>query len=247
MLSKTTIKYIQNLSRKKLRNEEKLFIAEGPKLVEELIGSIPGQLHAVYALKEWLDQNGQLIKTIHADLVHEISAEELERISSLSTPHLVLALFKQFKASSTPALKGNIYLALDGIQDPGNMGTIIRIADWFGIEHIICSEDCADIYNTKVVQSTMGSIARVSVHHTDLVQWLKDNQHMSRYAAALNGDDISSMKKLKEGIIIIGNESKGVRDEIMQMVSQKITIPRIGKAESLNAAVATGIILSKIR
>lgn len=247
MLSKTTIKYIQNLSRKKLRDEEKLFIAEGPKLVEELIGSIPGQLHALYAAKEWLDQNGKLIRTIHSDLIHEISAAELERISSLSTPNLVLALFKQFDTIIPEARKGDLYLALDGIQDPGNMGTIIRIADWFGVQQIICSEDCADIYNSKVVQSTMGSIARVSACYTDLPAWLKKNKHIASYAAALDGEDLSSMKKLKEGIIIIGNESKGVRDEVMRIVSKKITIPRIGKAESLNAAVAAGIILSKIR
>lgn len=247
MLSKTTIKYIQNLSRKKLRDEEKLFIAEGPKLVEELIGTIPGQLHALYAVKDWLDQNGKLTRMVHADLIREISATELERISSLSTPNLVLALFKQFDTIIPDARKGDLYLALDGIQDPGNMGTIIRIADWFGVQQIICSEDCADIYNPKVVQSTMGSIARVAVCYTGLISWLKKNKHIASYAASLNGEDVSSMKKLKEGIIIIGNESKGVSDELMRIVSQKITIPRIGKAESLNAAVATGIILSKIR
>ena len=142
---------------------------------------------------------------------------------------------------------GQISLALDTIQDPGNLGTIIRIADWFGIANIICSENCADIYNPKVVQSTMGSFGRVEVVYTSLVEFLNRNNSVPIYAAALNGKKVDELKGLKEGIILIGNESKGISIEIMQMATEKITIPKFGMAESLNAAVATGIILSHLR
>ena len=137
-------------------------------------------------------------------------------------------------------------MALDNIQDPGNMGTIIRIADWYGIDQIVCNTQSADMYNPKVIQSTMGSIARVKVFYTDLSDWLSKQKGISIYAAMLNGDDVTSMQKIKEGIIVIGNESKGISDDVLKLVSKKITIPQKGKAESLNAAVATGIILSHL-
>ncbi|MBK7306623.1 MAG: RNA methyltransferase [Chitinophagaceae bacterium] len=136
---------------------------------------------------------------------------------------------------------------LDTIQDPGNLGTIIRIADWFGIENIVCSTGCADMYNAKVVQSTMGSLGRVNVIYTDIVAWLKENNKIKIYSASLEGEDVKVVGKLKEGILIIGNEANGVSDEVMDLVNEKINIPRIGEAESLNAAVATGIILSHVR
>ena len=137
-------------------------------------------------------------------------------------------------------------LVLDSIQDPGNLGTIIRIADWFGIKQVVCSPACADIYNPKVVQSTMGSIGRVDVFYTELLAWLAMKQDIRIYASALEGQDVSKMPKLKEGLIIIGNESKGIHPDILARANVKITIPRMGEAESLNAAVATGIILSHI-
>ena len=135
---------------------------------------------------------------------------------------------------------------LDTIRDPGNLGTIIRIADWFGISQIICSADCADMYNSKVVQATMGSIARVNVFYTDLPEWLKQGSDVRIYAAMLEGKDVTKMSTIKEGLIIIGNESMGIDKEVLQYSNEKISIPRKGNAESLNAAVATGIILSHL-
>lgn len=241
MLVKSQVKYIQSLGQKKQRDEQGLFIAEGPKIVAELLQTAAVQ--QIYALKEWIADNKHLLKGVE---VVEISPAELERISQLTTPNNVLAVLKKFDISPVIITKGTITLVLDTIQDPGNMGTIIRIADWFGIEQLVCSEDCADIYNPKVVQSTMGSIARVKILYTDLQQWLISQKPVNIYAALLNGDDVTAMKKLNEGIIVIGNESKGISDEILKLVNVKITIPQKGKAESLNAAVATGIILSHI-
>ena len=134
-------------------------------------------------------------------------------------------------------------MVLDSLQDPGNLGTIIRIADWFGVEQIICSHDTADVYNSKVVQATMGSIARVKVFYTDLSTWLAERNDVSIYAAMLEGQDVTSMKKISEGIIIFGNESKGISPELLELVNVKLTIPKKGKAESLNVAVAVGVVL----
>ena len=158
----------------------------------------------------------------------------------------MLAIVKMLKWNDEPVIKGNLSLVLDAIRDPGNMGTIIRLADWFGIKNIFCSMDCADIYNPKVVQATMGSITRVRVEYTDLQTLLQKNNDVRIYASVLNGRDITKMEKLNEGIIVIGNESNGIRDEILKLANVQITIPGKGKAESLNAAVATGIILSHI-
>jgi TrmH family RNA methyltransferase len=158
---------------------------------------------------------------------------------------LVLAVFS--KAKKVPVNpKGTISLLLDAIQDPGNLGTIIRIADWFGVPSIICSENCADMYNPKVVQSTMGSLGRVNVEYTNIEKWLEKNNGIKAYAAALNGKNVQQVKGVTEGIIVIGNESKGISEAILQRCTEKITIPKTGQAESLNAAVATGIILSHI-
>lgn len=138
-------------------------------------------------------------------------------------------------------------MALDAIQDPGNLGTIIRIADWFGIADIVCAAGTADIYNAKVVQSTMGSLGRVNVVYTDLPVWLQKNKQVKIYSASLDGKDVNEIGKLAEGIIVIGNEANGVSDEVLKFVDEKITIPKTGEAESLNAAVATGIILSHLK
>jgi RNA methyltransferase, TrmH family len=242
MLSKSKIKYIQSLGYKKFRDEEGLFLAEGPKIVKELINEIPGLVQSVYALTGWVAENRGLPGTIE---INEISDFELEKITQLSASNKVVAVVKKI---SQPAFhtKNKITIALDTIQDPGNMGTIIRTADWFGISQIVCSHDSADIYNPKVVQSTMGSIARVHVSYVDLEQWIKE-QGVKVYAAALDGNDVRKTKNLQEGIIIIGNESKGVHPTLLQMAHEKITIHKAGKAESLNAAVAAGIIMSQLK
>jgi TrmH family RNA methyltransferase len=243
MLVKQKIKYIQSLGQKKFRDEEGLFVAEGPKLVKELLGSDRSFVKEIYALQDWIEENKELTGKV---LITEITGIELERISQLSTPNKVLAIVRQYDAPAPTSLKGRITLVLDTIQDPGNMGTIVRIADWFGVEQVVCSNDCVDIYNTKVVQSTMGSIGRVKFYYTDLPEWLALQNEVSIYAAALDGQDISTMKKINEGILIIGNESRGISPKVMDLAHVKITIPKKGAAESLNAALAAGIILSHI-
>ena len=240
MITKNQVKYIQSLGQKKWRDAEQVFIAEGPKLVNELLMTENCRIVHVYALKEWIDSSKANIA------ITEVSPDELQKISQLITPNQVLAIAKKIEWESEPVIKGNISLAMDEIQDPGNMGTIIRLADWFGIKNIICSMDCADVYNPKVVQASMGSIARVRVEYTELSLWLKNNNEVSIYATTLNGRDITKMEKLIEGLIVIGNESKGISEEIIKLSNVQITIPGKGKAESLNAAVATGIILSHL-
>jgi TrmH family RNA methyltransferase len=243
MLSKSQIKYIQSLGQKKQRDEDRVFIAEGPKIVEELLATANKRVTGLYATKEWLEKIN--VQQLGMPVV-EIDETELTRISQLQTPNSVLAIVKQAAKIIEIEAAGTITLALDGIQDPGNMGTIIRIADWFGIQQIICSNNCADSYNPKVVQSTMGSIVRVKMLYTDLASWLMQQKNIPLYAAALAGEDVSAMQKIKEGVIVIGNESKGISADIMDKVNNKITIARRGQAESLNAAVATGIILSHL-
>jgi TrmH family RNA methyltransferase len=194
-------------------------------------------------LPEWIEAHRSIGQNI---TVVEIEEKDLERISQLKTPNKALAVVKKFETPSAMKAKGTVSLVMDTIQDPGNMGTIIRIADWFGVEQIICSDESADIYNPKVVQSTMGSITRVKVLYTDLINWVSQQRDIRIYAAALEGRDVTAMDKITEGIIIIGNESKGISPALFKLANVKIHIPQKGKAESLNAAVATGIILSHL-
>ncbi|MBK9484897.1 MAG: RNA methyltransferase [Chitinophagaceae bacterium] len=247
MLSKTHTKYIQSLQHKKLRDETGLFIAEGPKVVMDLLNSRKFICKEIFALNNWLQEHSKHLSLLKDTAVTEAEDFELQKISSLSTAHAVLAVFEKRKPDYKIETAFKITLVLDTIQDPGNLGTIIRIADWFGIENIVCSTGCADMYNAKVVQSTMGSLGRVNVIYTDIVAWLKENNKIKIYSASLEGEDVKVVGKLKEGILIIGNEANGVSDEVMDLVNEKINIPRIGEAESLNAAVATGIILSHVR
>jgi len=223
-----------------------VFIAEGPKLVAELLDSREFACLQLFALDEWLAANAKMLKQYAGLEIFTVKDFELEKISLLTAPNNVLAVFKK-KVQAIPVdIKGKVTLVLDTIQDPGNLGTIIRTADWFGIENIICSPACADMYNPKVVQSTMGSLARVNIFYTALEEWLQKNETIKKYATALNGKNINELKNIKEAIIIIGNEGKGISDAVMNTVDEKITIPKIGEAESLNAAVATGIILSQL-
>jgi TrmH family RNA methyltransferase len=241
MLIKSQVKYIQSLSHKKLRDSEEVFVAEGPKLINELlIAGLP--LQQLFAVKEWIAEQGQQL----AGPVTEITPSELERISLLQTPNQVLGIFKKPVFTSNRPARNTLSLMLDTIQDPGNLGTIIRCADWFGISQVFCSVDCADAYNPKVVQSTMGSIARVQVVYGELTALLKAEPELPTYAAVLNGTDLRQLPPIKEGVLIVGNESKGISAEMLALCRNRITIPRYGQAESLNAAVATGIILSHI-
>jgi RNA methyltransferase, TrmH family len=246
MFNKTHTKYIQSLHHKKFRDKNNVFIAEGPKVVLELLESREFVCQQLFAVNEWLVNNEKTLQKYSGMQVFTVKDFELEKIAALSSPNNVLAVFKKKEQYVAINIKKKITLVLDAIQDPGNLGTIIRTADWFGIENIICSPACADMYNPKVVQSTMGSLARVNIFYTNLEDWLQSNKDIKKYAAALNGKDINNLKAVKEGIIIIGNEGKGISDAILNLASERITIAKKGEAESLNAAVATGIILAAI-
>ena len=238
MLSKNELKYIQSLCQKKQRSAERLFLAEGVKLAGELLES-RYPVKNIYAVEEW-----------EAPVTHipitRISAVELEKISVLQTPNQVLLIAEQQEPGGEPELKNHFTLVLDGIQDPGNLGTIIRIADWFGIDQIIASKDTVELYNPKVIQSTMGSFLRVKIWYRDL-ETILAKKEVPVYGALLNGESMYTTASPKEGILVIGNESKGIRETILPLINHAITIPRTGKAESLNAAVATGILLSQLR
>jgi len=237
MINKNELKYIQSFAHKKHWAEESVFIIEGPKMMEELMAS-DWVVRQAYATKDWI-QN----QPFKPHYVTEVEDFELDKMTQLQKGNQVLALVQKKQTKSGIQLKGKLTLVLDGIQDPGNLGTIIRTADWFGLDQILVSADTASCYNPKVVQSTMGSIFRVQVIVADLADVLKDIQ-LPIYGAVLEGKSIQSTKLEKEGVLIIGNESKGIRKPLQNLISHPITIPKYGHAESLNAAVATGIILS---
>ncbi len=237
MLGKKVVKDIQSLRGKKGREETGLFMAEGPKIVEEFLRLIPAQIEVVYATAQWKVQASGFKNIV------EVSEPDLGKISQLTTPNQVVAVIKQFKSKEPQTMGFKLYL--DAIQDPGNFGTILRTADWFGVKDVVCSRGCADLYNPKVVQSTMASIARVNVYYDEGETWLRQ-QAQAIYAAALSGKPLSSFLKIEDGVLIIGNESKGIREEFLSLAKEKITIEKRGDAESLNAAVAAGILLSHL-
>lgn len=239
MLTKSEVKYIQSLGHKKFRDEAGLFIVEGPRIVEEWLTNDTVAFHSIYALPEWKEKHPE------ANAI-EMTDFELEKISQLQQPNQVLALVKKW-AEVQPDVKTDKWiLALDTIQDPGNMGTIIRTADWFGVKHIICQKDSADIYNPKVVQATMGSLASVKVFYDDLANWLQAHAELRVYAADLTGQDVKQVKPGQKGVLVIGNEARGISEKVMERVNVRVTIPRKGGAESLNAAVAAAILLSHL-
>lgn len=234
MLTKNQIKLIRSLSLKKNRQKHGLFIVEGEKLVNEVLSS-DWEVEGIYATKEWLGENAIII-----------SNNDLSRISSLKTPNKVLAVVKIKKGSLD--ITSNTVLALDGVKDPGNLGTIIRLADWFGVEDIICSDDCVDYLNPKVVQSSMGSFTRVNLHYTSLMDAFKKYSEYKLFMTVLNGTPLSEMTNADKKIVVMGSESKGISNEILELTSEKITIPKSksSKAESLNVSVAAAIILSAL-
>jgi TrmH family RNA methyltransferase len=246
MLSKSTIKYIQSLQHKKLRDAEGVFVAEGPKLVMELLEGKIFTCKGLYALPNWLEKETRLPQLIDSSLMFSITEDTLQKIAQLSQPNAVVAVFEQKKEVTSFALHQQITLLLDDIQDPGNLGTIIRIADWFGVKNIVCSQQTADMYNAKVVQSTMASLQNVNIIYTDLLPWLEAHTGIPVMAATLGGKNLKALAPVKEAILIIGNESRGVKPALQQLATDSITIPRLGNAESLNAAVATGIILYEL-
>jgi len=243
MLSKSQINLLKSLQQKKFRREHGLFIVEGHKSITEFINSAY-KTEAVYYTHSF---DSKVLKLSQKINFCEISVTELEKVSSLKTPQDALALINipKWPVLQHEQLKGKFSLVLDGIQDPGNMGTIIRIADWFAIGNIICSEDTVDAYNPKVVQACMGSLARVKVHYTSLTEFLPEIK-LPVFGALLDGENIYSTDFGKEGLIVMGNEGNGLRPEVQRMVNRAITIPRIGKAESLNVAIATALFCSEI-
>jgi RNA methyltransferase, TrmH family len=242
-MTKATVKYIQSLAHKKGRAEQNVFFAEGPKVVSELIQQGFFNCTHVFCLDDYVAELSQMLENTAYPAIEPIQAYELEKISALTTPNKVLAVFEQKQPFWPQEINKGFSILLDDIQDPGNLGTIVRIADWFGVEHIFCTPSTADLYNPKVVQSTMASLGRVNVNYTELANVFEKYPTMPVYAAVLNGKPISSKNKYENGFIVIGNESKGISPEILKFATDTITINKIGEAESLNAAVATGIIL----
>ena len=248
MISRNLAKYIHSLELKKNRKKEKAFVAEGGKIVEELLPHF--QPLVILGLSSWMD--AQAWDSISPCERYTVTHEELERVSFLQHPQQVIAVFAlPDEAASFEIDNSRLYLALDGVQDPGNMGTIIRIADWYGIKTIICSETTADAYNPKVVQASMGSIARVRMIYTPLQPLLSSlPQHYPVYGTLLHGENIYTTQLTKHGIIVMGNEGNGIGKETQQHITRSLTIPRFNAdegPESLNVAIATAIVCSEFR
>jgi TrmH family RNA methyltransferase len=250
MISKNQLKFVNSLKQKKFREEHNLFIAEGTKIVHELLKSNI-IIKQIFGTSDFFIKN-QIGKSIER---YEVKANELERLSALATPNDVLAVCEiPHYQLNKDELKDKLTLVLDNIKDPGNLGTIIRIADWFGIENIICSDETADAFNPKVIQATMGSIARIKLHYIDLTDFFEGFKQLPVYGALLGGENIYTSQLSANGFIVIGNESKGISDNLLPYINHKISIPSYshfkeggGEAESLNAAVATSVICSEFR
>lgn len=246
MISKATIKKIHALDMRKFRRNERLFVAEGPKLVDELCATMKPVYIA--ALPEWISENAKIVSGTEYDIV---TPDELQRASLQKNPQQVIALFPiPEHRFCTEQLKNELVLMLDGVQDPGNLGTIARIADWFGIRNIICSAETADIYNPKAVQATMGALARVKFHYTDLIQLLSQYDGPV-YGTFLDGENIYGQELSENGIIVMGNEGKGISQGVGEMINRRLYIPNypIGTqtTESLNVAIATSIVCAEFR
>ena len=247
MLSKNKIKHISSLSQKKFRDETGLFVAEGTKLILDLASVF--QCSILVATSDWSKNN----PAVAADEIIEVTENELQKISNQKSPQGVLAVFKKpeydLKISD---IYQRLSLALDDVQDPGNLGTIIRIADWFGIKDIFCSESSADVYNTKTVQATMGALARVRVHSVNLCEFLeKMAAEVPVYGTFMDGENIYNKTLSQQGIIVMGNEGNGISAEVEKLVSERLLIPNypIGQitSESLNVGVATALVCGEFR
>jgi len=239
MLSKNQLKLITSLQQKKYRIKHGLFIAEGIKVVQELLNS-DFVCEYLYCTEDFVHE----IKGYKPEIISE---KELKKISNLITPNKVFGTFKIPKQRQVK--QEGLILILDTIKDPGNLGTIIRLCDWFGIEQLICSNETVDCYNSKVVQSTMGSLSRISIVYTNLKEFLNFTK-LPIYGALLEGENVYQSKLPSEGILIMGNESNGISEEIEDLITHKITIPRFGhlqETESLNVAAATAILLSEFK
>lgn len=245
-VSKNRIKYIRSLELKKNRKADKVFLAEGPKLVGDLLGHFPCQF--LLATSEWLSVH----RPLHVTDVTEVTEEELSRASLLKTPQQVLAVFRQpEEVADVSVINRSLCLALDDVQDPGNLGTIIRLADWFGIEHIFCSPGTVDVYNPKTVQATMGGIARVRLHYTPLPELIRSLKDVPVYGTFLDGKNIYEQPLSPNGLIVMGNEGNGIGKEVEALVNRKLYIPNYPAnretSESLNVAIATAVVCAEFR
>ena len=246
MLSKNKIKYIRSLELKKNRKEEKVFVAEGHKLVGDLLGHFSCRL--LVATRTWLERN----VGVRAEEIIEVAPDELTRASLQKTPQEVLAVFAQPSYPIQPeVMADSLCLALDDIQDPGNLGTIIRLADWFGIEHIFCSQGTVDVYNPKTVQATMGALARVKIHYCHLPSLIASLKDVPVYGTFLDGDNMYGKELSSHGLIVMGNEGNGVSDAVAELVNERLYIPNYPPqretSESLNVAIATAVICAEFR
>ena len=240
MISKNQIKFVKSLQKKKFRLESKCFIVESTKNVNEILNS-NYTVQQIYATESWIEKC-KIRDEISVNLVKE---NEMQRISSLKTSSNVLAIVNIPIEKNDINFSG-INIVLDDVKDPGNLGTIIRICDWFGVKNIYCSEETVDVYNPKVIQSTMGSISRVDVIYTDIKKMIKEMDiNVKVYAAVMDGKDINQIKVNENSLFVFGNESNGISKEIKNIIPERITINKIGEAESLNVAVSAAIILNK--
>ncbi len=237
MLSKAQIKLIQSLKDKKHRQEHRLFIAEGTKIVSEVLAS-KIQVKSLFATAQWLDNNHSFVNK--NTRVETVSENELKKISQLQTPQQVLAVC-QIPDAEKNFIPQGLSLVLDTIQDPGNMGTIIRVADWYGIKQIVLSSGCADVYSSKVIQASMGSFLRVAIIETELSSFIKA-QPLPVYGALMKGESLYNVSLPPDCLLVIGNEGAGISSPVRSLIDKPITIPRRGEAESLNAGIAAAII-----
>jgi RNA methyltransferase, TrmH family len=239
MVSKNQIKLINSLQQKKYRSEYQLFIAEGVKVIQELLQS--------NIVLEHLFATPETFLTFNSKAKTEISNQEMKKISMLSTPSSCLALFKIPKQGKSE--NSGLIVALDDVRDPGNLGTIVRLCDWFGVSQIVCSNETVDLYNPKVVQATMGSIARVKVNYLDLNKFIEECS-LPVFGTFMDGKNIYKEALPNDGIIVFGNEANGISSEIEKIIKNRIAIPQFGEiqeTESLNVATATAIVLSEFR
>jgi TrmH family RNA methyltransferase len=238
-ISKNQLKRITSLSQKKYRQKHKLFIAEGIKVVQELLDST-FEVETLFCTDDFSTDTS-------IDKIVRISEADLKKISNLKTPNKVVGIFKI--PNEIPVKKEGLILALDAINDPGNLGTIIRLCDWFGITQLICSTKTVDCYNAKVVQASMGSLTRISIHYLDVFTFLSETK-LPTFIADMEGENVYKTQLPKEGILIMGNEANGISETIKGFVKNKLSIPRFGETqetESLNVATATAILLSEFK
>ncbi|WP_289041692.1 RNA methyltransferase [uncultured Zobellia sp.] len=238
MVSKNQVKLVKSLHQKKYRNRHNLFVAEGVKVVQELVHS-SFKVNALFSTDAHIDLETE-------DVIEVVSEADLKKMSALTTPNKILGVF-EIPETQRPNFDGWV-VVLDDIRDPGNLGTIIRLCDWFGIEHLVCSSYTVDCYNPKTLQATMGSISRVNIGYTDILSFLKDAP-VDVFGAFMEGESVYGQELPSSGILVMGNEANGISMEVEAMVTKKISIPQFGRSttESLNVATATAILLNEIR